>query len=218
MKLSHSFSSLKLFENCPLRYYYQRVAKTVKDLGGEASIYGDRIHKALEVRLKSNDDLPQDAAIYEPLVKSIEVIAKPGSLHLEQQLALTENFQPTEWFAKDAWLRSILDVLILRGDTAYIYDWKTGKRRPDFTQLEMFALQAFIHYPDIKTVKTSFIWLKDNALDSRAFTRDQTDKLWEPLLARIRRIEHAAETDNWPARPSGLCKFCSAKHMCDYAQ
>lgn len=217
MKLSHSFSSLKLYENCPLRYYHQRITRDIVDKGGEASIYGERIHKALELRLKSNEELPQDVASYEPITKSIEVLANTGTLTLEQQLTLNAELKPTSWFAKDAWLRSILDVLIVRNTTAYIFDWKTGKRRPDFTQLEMFALQAFVHYPELTSVRSSFVWLKDNALDTRVYKREDTPKLWEPLLARIQRIEHSLETNNWPARPSGLCKFCPMRNACDYA-
>ena len=37
MNLTHSYSALKLYENCPYRYYHQRIAKTVVDKGGEAS-------------------------------------------------------------------------------------------------------------------------------------------------------------------------------------
>ena len=44
MRLSHSYSSIKLFENCPLRYYRQRIKKEVVDEGGEASKHGERIH------------------------------------------------------------------------------------------------------------------------------------------------------------------------------
>ena len=72
------------------------------------------------------------------------------------ETTLTENLTPTTWWEKDAWLRSILDVLILFEDEAIVMDWKTGKRRPDFSQLEIFALQVFSHYPNIKKVQSTF--------------------------------------------------------------
>jgi hypothetical protein len=108
--------------------------------------------------------------------------------------------------------------LILKGDTAVVVDWKTGKRRPDFTQLEMFALQVWKHFPEVVTIKTSFVWLKDMAMDSEEFSREQSDEMWSNLLSRINRIYQSAEHENWPAKPSGLCRFCPAKDMCDYAQ
>lgn len=218
MQLAHSFSAIKLYENCPKRYYHQRVTKEVQDTGGEASKYGERIHEFLEQRLVNNTPLPVEAEKYEVICKTIEGMARGGELHAERQLTLTENLTPTSWFAGDAWLRSILDVLILKGDTAVVVDWKTGKRRPDFTQLEMFALQVWKHFPEVVTIKTSFVWLKDMAMDSEEFSREQSDEMWSNLLSRINRIYQSAEHENWPAKPSGLCRFCPAKDMCDYAQ
>jgi CRISPR/Cas system-associated exonuclease Cas4 (RecB family) len=218
MKLSHSHSAITLFENCPLRYFYQRVAKAVQDQGGEASMYGERIHKALEDRLKEDKTLPQEAAHYEPLVQSILSIARGGELLVEQELTLSDRLVSTGWWDADAWLRSKLDVLVLHGNRANVMDWKTGKRKPDFSQLELFALQVFKHYPEVDTVQTSFIWLKTMEIDKETFHRVQANEMWAKLLARITRIEQALDNDNWPAKPSGLCKFCPARHMCDYAR
>ena len=78
MRLSHSYSSIKLYENCPLRYFRQRVVKDVVDEGGEASKYGERIHTFLEHRLKENASLPQEVAHYEPLCASVERISQGG--------------------------------------------------------------------------------------------------------------------------------------------
>ena len=101
-----------------------------------------------------------------------------GTLQVEQKLTLNENLTPTTWWEKDAWLRSILDVLVLFDDKAIVMDWKTGKRRPDFSQLEMFALQVFQHYPSIKKVQSTFVWLKDMSLDSHTYSRVDTDDMW----------------------------------------
>jgi hypothetical protein len=217
MALSHSFSALKLYENCPLRYYEQRIKKSVVDKGGEASQYGERIHEALDQRLKGGAELPAEAAAHDDLVVAVQKMAARGQLLTEQKLTLTIDLQPTEWFAPDAWMRSILDILVLHDDHAFVLDWKTGKRRPDFTQLELFALQVFAHYPQIKSVSSGFIWLKDNAMDKETYTRADAPKLWAALLERIHRIEQSVEHDNWPARPSGLCRFCPCRNFCDYA-
>lgn len=219
MQLAHSFSAIKLFENCPKRYYLQRVTKEIQDEGSEASLYGNRIHEALEARLKGSE-LTTETKKYEALCVAIDKLAEDNNAELlvEHQLTLTENLTPTGWFAEDAWLRSILDVLIIRGDQAIVMDWKTGKRRPDFTQLEMFALQVFKHFPDVNEVTSTFVWLKDMKMDAEVYKRSDANKMWEELLGRINRIYQAADSDNWPAKPSGLCRFCPAKNICDYAQ
>jgi hypothetical protein len=216
MALSHSYSAIKQFEDCPLRYYRQRILKDVVDEGGEASRHGERIHKFLEDRLKGAD-LPQEASHYEPLCQSFIRAAVGGELHVEKELVLTDTLTPTGWWEPDAWLRSKLDILIIRKKQAVVADWKTGKRRPDFFQMQLFAVQVFKHYPDVEECVTSLVWLKDMKMDTQRYPRQISNELWTDIMSRIRRIHDAQDTGNWPARPSGLCRFCPARHNCDYA-
>jgi len=218
IKLAHSYSSIKMFENCPKRYYHQRITKEVTDTGSDATRHGERIHADLEHRLVNQKPLTYDTEQYEVLCQTIEVLATGGELHAERQLCLNENLTPTSWYAKDAWLRSILDVLILKDNEAIVMDWKTGKRRPDFTQLQLFALQVFKHFPEIKSVKSSFVWLRDMEMDTEVFTVDKTNLMWADMLSRIERIQQSLDNDNWPAKPSGLCNWCPAKNICEYAK
>jgi CRISPR/Cas system-associated exonuclease Cas4 (RecB family) len=218
IKLAHSYSSIKMFENCPKRYYHQRITKEVTDTGSDATRHGERIHADLEHRLINQKPLTYDTEQYEVLCQTIEVLATGGELHAERQLCLNENLTPTSWYANDAWLRSILDVLILKDDEAIVMDWKTGKRRPDFTQLQLFALQVFKHFPEIKSVKSSFVWLRHMEMDTEVFTVDKTNLMWADMLSRIERIQQSLDNDNWPAKPSGLCNWCPAKNICEYAK
>ena len=219
IRLAHSYSSLKQFENCPQRYYRQRILKDVKDEGGEASKYGERIHEMLERRLRDNDELPQEAARYEALCKGVEKLAEGGELFVEKEMVLNANREPTGWWDSDAWLRSKLDVLVIKGNDAVVMDWKTGKRKPDFFQMEIFAGQVFKHFPDIQRVKTTLVWLKDMKMDSETYTRvaDITG-IWGGISSATSRIEQALYFDNWPARPSGLCGWCPAQSTCKWAR
>ena len=218
-QLSHSFSSIKLFENCPLRYYHQRIAKTVKDQGGEASLHGERIHKFLEERLAGViEELPPEARNLEPVVSVIRAMIGNGQLHVEKEMTLTTELTPTGWWDADAWIRSKLDVLILKGPSAIVMDWKTGKRRPDFTQLELFALQVFAHHPEVEVVTSTFVWTQDLTTDKEIYHKRDAHVYWTRLLDRIVRIEQAAAEDNWPAKPSGLCQYCPCKNFCQYAK
>ena len=217
MSLTHSFSSIKMYMNCPLRYYHQRVRKAVSDPGSEATHHGERVHKFLEDRLKTNTELPQEAEHYEPLVSAI-LKGMKGELLVEQELTLNAELKPTGWFDPDAWLRTKIDVLVLDTKRAAVLDWKTGKRKPDFDQLELYALQIFAHYPEVERVSVGFVWLKDKAMDRDEYVRQDAAALWEKLLTQIKRIEKSLETEVWPARPSGLCRFCPARHLCDFAQ
>lgn len=103
------------------------------------------------------------------------------------------------------------------GDEAVVVDYKTGKRRPDFFQMEIFAAQVFRHYPQIDKVKTALVWLKDGAMDKETYIKPKASQLLVDLVTRIQRIEQALKHDKWPARPSGLCNFCPARSTCEYA-
>ena len=218
VRLTHSFSAIKMFENCPLQYYRVRILKDVVSKGGEATIWGERIHEQLEDRLKTGVALPPESSSYEPIVSAIERIAPAGGLFVEQEVTLNDKLQPTGWWDPDAWLRSKLDVQIMRPPVAYVIDWKTGKRRLDPTQLELFALQVFSHSPEVMKVVSKFVWLKEGTSDSLTYKREQVPQMWADLLTRIKRIEQAAAANVWPAKPSGLCPWCPAKDTCPSAR
>ena len=220
MNLTHSFSALKMYENCPRRYMHQRVNKEVQDEGSDASKYGERIHEALELRLRDQSPLTDETRKYESLCTAIERESKDGELFVEQKMTLNKNLTPTEWFAPDAWFRSVLDVLMIHENQkkAFVLDWKTGKRRPDFTQMEIFALQVFKHYPEVDSGTSALVWLRDYKMDTQVYKREQSNEMWAKIMARINRIYESLEHDTWPPKPSGLCPWCPAKHICDYAQ
>lgn len=212
IKLSHSYSSIKMYENCPYRYYRQRIVKDVVDEGSLATKTGEEIHKALELRLKEAKELPITLTKMEGVCRMIE--SKGGTLLLEKELTLTQDLSPTSWFAKDAWLRSKLDVLHMKDDKATVLDWKTGKRRVDSFQLDMFAAQVFKHYPEVQQVNTALVWTVASDLDKFSYTRKGAAALWEDILGRIHRIQKSADNDTWPVKPSGLCRWCPLYGKC----
>ena len=214
--LVHSFSSLKQFDNCPKRYFHQRIEKSVKDEGGEAAVYGEVVHKALEERVRDNKPLPPALAKHEEVCAKL-VSIPDAEVHAEIEMVLTKDFTPTGWWSEDAWIRSKLDVLVIRGKSALVGDYKTGKRRPDSFQLDLFALQTFCHYPDVDVVNASFWWLKDDAVDSFKYKRAEVPRLKQNMIYKTQRVEDALTYNNWPARPSGLCPYCPCKDFCEFA-
>ena len=216
MSLSHSYSSIKMYENCPKRYYHQRITKEVEDVGSAATIYGTRVHADLEERLANGKKLTEETSKHESLCS--EILKTKSEVLVEQKMCLTKEFTPTTWMAKDAWFRSIVDVLLLNEKSATVMDWKTGKRRPDFMQLELFAMQVFFHYPKIEKVITSFVWLKELGTDTKVFKRDKDlQSIINKFLIKLKHIYTSVKTDNWIPKPSGLCRFCPCNNFCKYA-
>lgn len=55
-------------------------------------------------------------------------------------------------------------------------------------------------------------------MDTEVYYRNDVNKVWAEIMKRIQRINDSLEHDNWPAKPSGLCRYCPARHNCDYAR
>lgn len=195
-----TYSQLEKFANCPKQFYHVKVARDFVERENEASIWGDRVHKAIEARMDTGVEMPDGMKQWTAIVDKVARL--PGQRHAEFKLSIDKNFQPTDW--SGSWCRGIADVLVVDKEKALILDWKTGKRKPS-DQLKLYAAMTFSNYPQVKTVFTRFVWLRD-----RTQTRDQMDRsevpvFWQQFLPAVRKIEHAYETDKWPARPSWLC-------------
>ena len=218
-----SFSRLSTFEQCEARFDYQYVSKRVKDQSNEASEYGDRVHKVLEAYGRGELDTgtltaegAKTLATWGVLVDKI--MARSGDKFFEHQMSVNKQLQPVDWFASDVWIRSIADVLVVDGDTAYCLDYKTGKVKDNPTQLQLFAAMVMWHFPQVNTVKTSFIWLKFNETTNSTYERRFLDALWRALEPRFTRVQDVIELGVYKAKPSGLCPWCPAKELCPDAR
>lgn len=209
---SWSYSRLKNFENCPKKSYHVDIAKDVAEERSEQLDWGDLVHAAAAKRLGQHKvPLPQGMEILAPWIDKIEA-GPPATILVEQKLAIAADFGACTYFAKEprpAWLRVVVDVLKIAGPVALAVDWKTGKILEDSVQLALNAQCIFSHYPEIKKIRTEFIWLKDDATSRADFERSDMPGLWANLLPRVDALRNAVASMNFPPRPSGLCKrFC----------
>jgi len=228
-KMPISFSRLSTFESCPQKFEYLYVLKNVQDLGSVHTEYGTRVHEGLEAYGKALQDTTAKAeaiialegahgesAKWFSLVRKL--VSRTGDKYFEHQMSLNADKQPCDWFAEDVWLRGIADVLIVDGDTAYLFDWKTGKVKDDPSQMMIFALMTMTHFPEVQKVKTCFVWLAHSQSTSSIYTRRMLPHLWTALGPRFDRVQEAVELGVFTAKPSPLCKWCAAKDICPNAR
>ena len=212
-----SFSSLEQFRNCPKQYQEVRVLKNFKeDDTVEWRVWGNRVHEALALALKNNTKLPPDMDVWSSLIDKFRKLK--GRLLTEQQMALTEGFQPCEWYGGSrVWVRGIIDALWLREDgVAQAVDWKTGKRKLNSDQLALFALLVFHHYPQVHECRTMFVWLKTGQGDAVTYKRSQIAELWQLFMTDVQRLESCMGSNTWVPRTSGLCSEWCPVVTCQY--
>ena len=203
-----SYSALSRYENCPKQYYHINVAKDVKDEYGdsEAGAEGNAIHLALYKRVVKDHPLPLPYRQYERTAARFSAV--PGEKHGELKLALNRDFEPTDFFASDVYLRAIVDLLIVNGSHAFVIDWKTGKVKPEFTQLSMSTAVLAQYMPELTNFTMMFVWLKHKNVSVEKITRDELKAVWTNLIPRATRIEEALKTTTFPAKVGGLCGYC----------
>lgn len=231
--LPWSHSALSDFLNCPKQYFHKRIAKDVQDSQGEAALWGDQVHRFFEasilavrgqqaeadevwatLRLQGMDP-DESFEVYLPYLTSVLAIPHDDILP-ERQYAIGKDLKPCDWFSTDVWCRGIIDVLLVNGDRAYALDWKTGKRKLGNKQLKLFALLVFLHHPEISSVKTGFVWLKEGLSDYETFQRSDEAALWQEFIGDLSRYNAAFKQDMWIPRKSGLCRGWCPVTGCEF--
>lgn len=211
-----SYSQLKNAETCLKRWYHYNVEKDVVEPESEQLRAGNRLHKAFEGRLKSKIPLPPDLAKFEDMLARIE--ASPGKLHTEQKMAITGDFRPCGFFDRklQVWFRSVADAAKSNGDRVTVFDWKTGKPNDDHTQLQLMAATFFIHMPDIQRVRAALVFVHHGETSQAEFVREDQAEIWGEILPRVRVMQEARRKQEFPPRPSGLCRRYCAVVSCPH--
>jgi hypothetical protein len=217
-----SYTALSAFENCPASYAAERYFCTTTFKETEALIFGNRVHAACEQDLKGQKVKEPD--LLKPVVKYLAAFKKQrdagAQVEAEVEVTLTQGLQPTGWFDKDAWFRAKLDVVIEKDGKAFYYDYKTGAKVRDSTeQLEVCCAALSIVRPHLEAFTGKLIWTKHETVTGGCeLVKDDIPNLWAGILQRVRRMEQAWESENFPAKPSGLCPWCSIVDSCVYAR
>lgn len=209
-----SFSRLKNYETCPLKYHEVDVLKNFREDESEQLKWGNHVHKTLAAVLLGQQTLPKEMEAYQKWIDRVNKL--PGELHVEQKYAIDREFVPTGYFAPNVWFRGIGDVVKIAGTRGAILDWKTGAIKVDSVQLMLTAQCLFSHYPQLQKVHTGFIWLQDDVTTTEEYTREDLAECWLGLYGRVDSLENATKTNNFPPKPSGLCRKWCPVTTCKY--
>jgi hypothetical protein len=205
-----SYSSIKLFDQCPKKYYHLRVAKDVVEPDTDATLYGKEFHSAAEHYIRDGTPIPPQ---FKFIKDTLDNLARyPGEKLCEYEMALNENLEPCAFDAPDRWWRGIADLLIIDGEEARCIDYKTGKsaKYADPSQLEILSLAVFKHFPQVKKVKAGLLFVISKNFIKESYLADNQSRMWAKWLKEYTRMNYAYKNNVWNPRPSGLCrKHCA---------
>jgi PD-(D/E)XK nuclease superfamily len=202
MKLVGSYTLLKCFENCRRQAHHRYVLKDKPFVETKEIKWGTQVHEALEARVGHKQPLPEGMESYERFAKPIE-----GAV-VEWKAGIREDGSPCDFFAKDVWFRGKLDVTLVGGRYACIVDWKTGKRREDPDELELFAVLLKAKHRSLEKITGFYVWLRDGALGQSHDLSGTVVKLAE-LRGRMEKVKEALRAEHWPPHQGPLCGWCN---------
>lgn len=202
-----SYSGLKDYVNCPRQYYEVKVAKNFTKRPTQQMLYGTAVHKALEDYVGDGKPLEKNYERYQPMLDALLTIE--GERLPEYRMAINTELEPCTWGAEDYWVRGIVDLLVLGGDTAYIVDYKTGSAKyPDVNQLKLMSLMTYAHFPKVEHIKAGLLFVAHNTFINEVYHRDQSEDLWKDFLPDLERLKLSYDNDKWPENPTPLCGWC----------
>lgn len=212
-----SFSKMQTYETCPRQYEAKYVTKSVKYVQNDSAVWGDYVHKCLENYIRNGTPLPSNVAMYQKFADALRARWPRAHIIAERALALNSYLMETGYYDGDVWVRAKIDVTILEGNEAAVFDWKTGKVKEDPKQLMFYALLVFCLYPDVQRVRSAFVWLKDNFMSPPAtFHRSQFDQMLAMWTGKYDNLVEAHKLGVFPPKPSGLCKGWCEVTTCEH--
>ena len=130
-----------------------------------------------------------------------------AKLLVEKQLAIGWNFLPVEYDDPKAMFRSVLDLAIIIGTRALLYDWKTGRVWEDPAELLLHALLLQSHNQQVTEMRGTYVWLKENTIGCEY---DLSSTLFTARTLR-ENMQEFVQREMWPARKNPLCPWCDLK-------
>jgi CRISPR/Cas system-associated exonuclease Cas4 (RecB family) len=209
-----SYSGLKDYANCPKQYAEVKVYKRFSKRPTQQMLYGTEVHRALEHYVKDGTPLAENYLRFKDMLDTLTDME--GDKYPELRMALTYDKSPCTWGAPDFWVRGVVDLITVNGDTGYIIDYKTGSNKyPDPKQLQLMALMAFEHFPKVKHIKAGLLFVMHNHFVDSEYHRDNKEALWKDFANDLERLRLSHMNDVWQANPTPLCGWCPVK-TCEF--
>jgi hypothetical protein len=213
-EIKWSYSGLKDYSNCPKQYQQVKVLKKFSKRPTQQMLYGTEVHTALENYVKDGTPLAKN---YERYKKQLDPLRDmQGVKYPEHRMAITYDKEPCTFGAKNYWARGIADLLVIDGDQGFIVDYKTGSNKyPDPKQLQLMALMAFAHFPELNHIKAGLLFVAHEHFVTSEYSREKIDEYWRDFYWELERMRLSYENDSWQANPTPLCGWCPV-HTCEH--
>jgi len=230
--LGLSLSKIKMYENCPYRYYLQYFAKEKFDKADYNPKFfkiGQFAHKYIESKIKgteckfnsttmSDNEKEKTMGNCNNVFKNeyIKSLLKKGVA--EQGFSMNINpmkpdgLEATEKYSRSADFSGYIDFFAIDKGVAHVIDWKTGSIKGDdddtFMQLMLYAKAISMFKSGVNRFKLSFFYIDHNEIVTRNFSKSELDKKIQKIVEKGINIPTTDNVKLFPATPGNVCKYC----------
>ena len=201
----HSLSKYGTFKKCAAQYKFRYVDKLPTQQSATAS-RGTDLHATIEAYLCGQPiTLSAPLDFYQSWLDDLRRIE---GLRPEAKLAVTRDWKACDFDSPDAWVRSVLDLLIPpRSGKIPVYDWKSGKIYDDHEdQKELYSLLALLNLEGAYEAEAIHVYVDLGKTTATTYHRDQIPALQEKWTRRFNAVESAVD---FPYNPQYACRWCS---------
>jgi len=200
-----TYTILNTYKNCPHQMARKYIVRDQEYVETPEMAWGNAIHSAFEFRVGSGKPLPLDMQQWENFAKPFD----GQSAKVEQKLGISAKGHSVGYWDGSVWFRGKADLAIVKDDTAYINDWKSGNSKyEDPFELETNAVLIHAKHPHLKKIVGSYTWLKENRI-SQMYDLSNTRRTWFEICRLMAEILAKKQTGEFEKRKSGLCGWCS---------
>ena len=200
-----AYTSLKLYDDtCPYQFFRTYIKKDIPYVGSPEQEEGKQAHTALQERVQGKKPLPARMRQWEPFAAALD----PFKCQVELRLAVTKDARPTEYFAKDVAGRGQVDVAVISGTSAAIFDWKLANSKYESAfELQIHALLLKAANPQLTTVTGSFVWLRECRV-GQTYDLSDFSGTWAKINNIVEQIQDDMASGEFEKRRTPLCGWC----------
>lgn len=225
-----SWSRIDTFLRCPRKFYY-RYAMHLEDEPTDAMKIGSAVHEALEVYIKSGDELQAKASLLELPSQNYTIALK----RLRMGINMLEGLNPvavelkfgfdTQWNVIDfddpsCFFRGIIDLVTKDQYGVQVWDYKTGWSKPDPRQVLTYALPLIKREKNVTSA--GFMLLANGGTYVYPIDNEEIDSVFKLIFDIWKEIQKRfdeAEKERIPAiekfQPDlTACSYCSFRQRC----
>ena len=129
-------------------------------------------------------------------------------------MGFTRKMKPVDFFAKNVWLRAIVDLAGLtsstdKGGNISVIDWKTGQYRPSEDQVTLYNVAALCQWPQAESSTSALVFVDHKRSAPPVTThRSELPGIIEDYAERVEAIQIANEKNEWLPTQYWGCRWC----------